>query len=169
MPYTCQLYYIPANWDDLQSDWTPIKSSFFTLTHGQKFLRMRLGIQSDLNSIKSSFKPTWWETSTAGALEFNDLSLQWFSLPHCLSSLYCIVFTCIVLYWTVFATCCCVQESYQYCILCTVFCVCQGIIFGQRTDSAFSPFLTPQHFLKMIKCANDGKGSRGNGQIDRKC
>ena len=54
LPYTCQLYYIPANWEELQSDWTPIKSSFFTLTHGQKFLRMRLGIQSDLTSIKSS-------------------------------------------------------------------------------------------------------------------
>ena len=31
------------------------KVLFFTLTHGQKFLRMRLGIQSDLTSIKSSF------------------------------------------------------------------------------------------------------------------
>ena len=145
----------------------------------------------ELNPIKLEskvlFKPTWSKTSTVCALEFNDFSLQWFSLPHYLPLLYCIALFCILLCLPVLS---CTQLFYNmllcrgnisllYFYICTVFCVSRNYIssvflylhsvlcvsrnyiWTKDWFSVFTiPHLLPQHFLKMMKCANDSKVSR---------
>ena len=126
--------------------WNSIRLSlnrkFFLNRHGQK---------------PQQYVP--WNSMTFLCNDFHCLTIC-----PCYIVLHYFVFYCVCLYCTVpncFTTCCCAEETYLYCIsifaqcfvcqgiisvvyfcICTVFCVCRGIIFGQRTDSAFSPFLT---------------------------